>query len=63
MRLITATLTLKFDPQTPPMKTTWAGIIKRGRVNEFLETLILVEPGFGVGLVAIEDAEISGEKA
>jgi len=63
MRLITATITFSFNPQTPLMKTAWAGVIKRGRMNEFLETLILVAPGFGVGLVEIEDAEISEEKA
>ena len=58
MRLITATITFSFTPPSPLMKTTWARIIERGRMNEFLETLILIDPGFGVGLVEIEDAEI-----
>lgn len=57
---ITATITLMVEPSQFSLKL-WRLIEDEGQLNERLADLIRIEPGFGVDLVEIEDAEISGE--
>jgi len=60
MLVITATITLSLSP-SPYMAIAWAKIIEEGKLNEQLQSLILIEPGFGLDLVEVEDAEVTGE--
>lgn len=59
---ITATVTFSLNPE-PLMRHTWAVILRNGCLNERLAELILIEPGFGVALESVEDAEITGGAA
>jgi hypothetical protein len=60
MLVITATITLSLSP-SPYTAIAWAKIIEEGKLNEQLQSLILIEPGFGLDLVEVEDAEVTGE--
>jgi hypothetical protein len=59
MMQITATVTFSLNPD-PLMMKTWDHIIWSDCLNERLADLISIEPGFGVELESLEDAEISG---
>jgi hypothetical protein len=58
MVTITATISFQLDPKSPLMERTWQKITEAGKLNEQLQSLILIEPGFGLSLDCIEDAEI-----
>ena len=55
---ITATLTFDLSPESVMMDRAWANIVKEDRLNEQIQSLILVEPWFGLTLETVEDAEI-----
>ena len=58
MVTITATISFQLAPKSPLIERTWKKAIEAGRFNEFLQSLILIEPGFDLSLDAVEDAEI-----
>lgn len=58
MVTITATISFQLAPESPLMERTWQKIHETGRLNEQIQSLILIEPGFGLSLDAVEDAEI-----
>lgn len=55
---ITATITLNLNP-SPLLLRTWQLIERDGQLNKRLADLITIEPGFGLELIEIEDAEIT----
>lgn len=57
---LTATLTFTIAPDSPLMIRTWQKIAESGAINERIADLFLIEPGFGLYLDSVEDAEISG---
>lgn len=65
MVTITATISFQLSPESPLMERTWEKIVETGKLNEHLQSLILIESGFGLSLDTVEDAEIypSGEVA
>ncbi len=58
MVTITATISFQLAPASPLMQRTWKRILAAGRLDEHIQSLILIEPGFGLSLDAVEDAEI-----
>ena len=58
MVTITATISFQLAPDNPLMRKTWENILVAGKLNEQIQSLILIEPGFGLSLDCIEDAEI-----
>jgi hypothetical protein len=59
MAIVTATLTFDLSPENILMERVWQKIIIDGTINERIQSLILIEPGFGLNLVSVEDAEIT----
>jgi hypothetical protein len=58
MVTITGTISFQLNPESPLIERTWKKIVEAGKLNEYLQSLILIEPGFGLSLDCIEDAEI-----
>lgn len=58
---ITATLTFTLNPDNPLMRKTWDHILQKDdqEFNDKIHSLILIEPGFGLSLESVEDAEIT----
>lgn len=59
MAIVTATLTFDLSPENILMERVWQKIIIDGTINERIQSLILIEPGFGLNLESVEDAEIT----
>lgn len=58
MATITATISLQLNPESQVMGKFWEIIVRDGKLNEELQSLIQIEPGFGLSLDTVEDAEI-----
>lgn len=58
MVTITATISFSLAPKSPLMLKTWEKIAEAGKINEQIQSLILIDPGFDLSLISVEDAEI-----
>jgi hypothetical protein len=58
MVTITATIIFSLSPETPLIERAWKKIIEAERLNEQIQSLILIEPGFGLSVDTVEDGEI-----